>query len=109
MQFDRLNRKLEGITDASKKGNRVKDLFQLMTNSKEIWFEAYANIYSNQGAITKGVNDNTLDGFSEERIERIMERLKQKRHRFAPARLRQSVPRDGLPGWAGHRHRRIDR
>ena len=68
MQFDRLNRKLEGITDASKKGNRVKDLFQLMTNNKEIWFEAYANIYSNRGAITKGVNENTLDGFSEERI-----------------------------------------
>ncbi len=73
MQFDRLNRKLEGITDSSKKGNRVKDLFQLMTNNKEIWFEAYANIYSNQGAITKGVNDNTLDGFSEGRIEGIIE------------------------------------
>lgn len=86
MQFDRLNRKLEGISNSSKKGNRVKDLFQLMTNNKEIWFEAYANIYSNQGAITKGVNDNTLDGFSEERIEGIMERLKQKRYRFAPAK-----------------------
>jgi group II intron reverse transcriptase/maturase len=86
MQFDRLNRKLEGITDASKKGKCVKDLFQLMTNNKEIWFEAYANIYSNKGAITKGVNDNTLDGFSEERIEGIMERLKQKRYRFAPVK-----------------------
>jgi RNA-directed DNA polymerase len=86
MQFDRLNRKLEGITDASIKGNRVKDLFQLMTNNKEIWFEAYANIYSNKGAITKGVNDNTLDGFSEERIEGIMEQLKQKRYRFTPAK-----------------------
>ena len=86
MQFDRLNRKLEGITDASKKENRVKDLFQLMTNNKEIWFEAYANIYSNQGAITKGINNNTLDGFSEERIEGIMEQLKQKRYRFTPVK-----------------------
>ena len=86
MQFDRLNRKLEGITDASIKENRVKDLFQLMTNNKEIWFEAYANIYSNRGAITKGVNDNTLDGFSEERIEGIMEQLRQKRYRFAPVK-----------------------
>lgn len=86
MQFDRLNRKLEGISNASKNGNLVKDLFQLMTNNKEIWFEAYANIYSNQGAITRGVNDNTLDGFSEERIERIIEQLKQKRYRLAPVK-----------------------
>ena len=57
-----------------------------MTNNKEICFEAYANIYSNQGAITKGVNDNTLDGFSEERIEGIMEQLRQKRYRYAPVK-----------------------
>jgi len=41
---------------------------------------------SNKGAITKGINDNTLDGFSEERIERIMGQLKQKRYWFAPAK-----------------------
>ena len=86
MQFDRLNRKLEGISDASRKGNRVKDLFQLMTNNIEIWFEAYANIYSNQGAITKGVNNNTLDGFSAQRVFGIIEQLKQKRYRFTPVR-----------------------
>ena len=86
MQFDRLSKKLNGISDASKKGNRVQDLFKLMTNQKEIWFEAYANIYSNDGALTKGIKDNTLDSFSEQRVDEIMERLKKAKYRFTPAR-----------------------
>jgi RNA-directed DNA polymerase len=36
--------------------------------------------------MSQGINDNTLDGFSEERIEGIMEQLKQKRYRFTPVK-----------------------
>ena len=86
MQIDRLSKKLEGISDASKKGRRVKDLFRIMTNCRELWLEAYANIYSNKGAITEGVNANTLDGFSQERVERIIEKLRNKKYRFSPVR-----------------------
>ena len=86
MQLDRLSRKLEGISDASQKGRRVRDLFQMMTNCKELWFEAYANIYSNEGAITTGVNRNTLDGFSEERVDAIIDKLKRKKYKFRPVR-----------------------
>ena len=86
MQFDRLNRKLEGISDASRKGRPVQDLFKTMINCKEIWYEAYARIYSNKGAITEGISKNTLDGFSEARVEKIMEKLKSKIYRFSPAR-----------------------
>lgn len=86
MQLDRLSKKLEGISDASQKGRRVRDLFQMMTNCKELWFEAYANIYSNEGAITMGVNRNTLDGFSEERVDAIIDKLKRKKYKFRPVR-----------------------
>ena len=86
MRLARLNKKLEGIKDASKKGRKVQDLFQLMTNCKEIWYEAYARIYSNKGAVTKGVTDNTLDSFSKERVEKIIRKLKEKTYRFTPAR-----------------------
>ena len=86
MQLDRLLKKLEGISDASEKGRKVKDLFKTMTNCKELWFEAYANIYSNQGAITKGVNENTLDGLSLQRVEEIIDKLKRKEYKFTPAR-----------------------
>ena len=86
MQLDRLIKKLEGISDASEKGRKVKDLFKTMTNCKELWFEAYGNIYSNQGAITKGVNENTLDGFSLQRVEEIIDKLKRKEYKFTPVR-----------------------
>lgn len=86
MRFDRLIKKLEGISDASKKGRKVTDLFKIMANQKEIWFEAYANIYSNKGAITTGINNNTLDGFSFERVEKIREKLKDGQYKFTPVR-----------------------
>ena len=86
MQLDRLVKKLEGISDASEKGKKVEDLFKTMTNGKELWFEAYANIYSNQGAITKGVNENTLDGLSLQRVEKIIDQLKRKKYKFTPVR-----------------------
>ena len=59
MQFDRLNRKLEGLEKASKNGHRVKDLYRMMYQP-EIWQEAYANIYSNKGALAKGIDDDMV-------------------------------------------------
>lgn len=79
MQLDRLNRKLEGLEKASKNGHRVKDLYRMMY-LPEIWQEAYANIYSNKGALTRGVDDVTLDGMSHERIDNIIEKLKAGKH-----------------------------
>ena len=55
MQFDRLSKLLEGIEDASKKDYPIVNLYRLMY-MPEIWYEAYANIYSNKGALTKGVD-----------------------------------------------------
>jgi len=86
MRFDGLIKKLEGVEEASRKGRLVQDLFKTMTNQKEIWFEAYANLYSNKGAITLGVKDNTLDGFSLERVETIMEKLRNGKYKFTPVR-----------------------
>jgi len=85
MQFDGLSKRLEGISDASKKGYPIRNLYRLMY-MPEIWYEAYANIYSNKGAMTKGVNDNTLDGFSLPRVEKIIATLKEEMYKFAPVR-----------------------
>ena len=85
MPFDRLNKRLEGISDASKKEYPIRNLYRLMYN-KDIWYEAYARIYSNKGAITKGVNENTLDGFSSERVDRIISKLKETKYKFTPVR-----------------------
>lgn len=42
----------------------------------DIYYQAYKNLYANNGAATKGVNDDTADGFSEEKIAKIIASLK---------------------------------
>jgi group II intron reverse transcriptase/maturase len=78
-------RRLEALEDISKQGKRLNGLFRLLEN-RILWFEAYANIYANKGATTPGVDEVTLDGFSEERVTSIIERLKDGTYRFQPTR-----------------------
>jgi len=78
-------RRLEALGEISKQGKQLNGLFRLM-ESPLLWYEAYANIYSNEGAMTKGVDNTTLDGFSNERVESIVQRLREGRYRFKPTR-----------------------
>jgi hypothetical protein len=61
-------RRLEALGTISQQGKRVNGLFRLMENPI-LWHEAYANVYANRGALTKGVDTVTLDGFSQQRGE----------------------------------------
>ena len=84
-------KRLEALSEISKHGKRINGLFRLLENPI-LWHEAYANIYANKGAITPGVDKQTLDGFSEERVTSIMTRLKNGTYRFHPVR-RTYVPK----------------
>src|SRR5450759_5813717 len=84
-------RRLDGLREISQQGKQRNGLFRLLENPV-IWHEAYAKIYSNKGAMTPGVDGITLDGFSEERVMSIMERLKNGTYRFQPVR-RTYVPK----------------
>lgn len=45
----------------------------------DLYYVAYQNLYANKGAATKGVDNDTADGFSQEKIEKnhsISERWK---------------------------------
>jgi RNA-directed DNA polymerase len=86
MAFDRLSKRLEGLEDASKKGYQIQNLYHNMLYLPEIWQEAYARIYSNKGAMTKGINDNTLDGMSFQRIDGIIQALKEETYQPTPVR-----------------------
>jgi group II intron reverse transcriptase/maturase len=79
------NRKLEAIEQASRNGVKVKDLSRLM-NRPDIWFQAYANIYANKGAVTKGVDDTTMDGFSEDRVLNLIKLVKERLYKPKPVR-----------------------
>ena len=77
---------MNSIAKVSMSGRRVNGLFRLATNPEVLWKQAYANIYSNKGAITKGVDRNTLDGFSEERVNHLIGLLARREYCPKPVR-----------------------
>jgi len=85
MLTETVNRRLEALATISQHGKRLNGLFRLMENPL-LWHEAYANIYANMGALTEGVDEVTLDGFSESRVASIIMRLKAGTSRFKPVR-----------------------
>lgn len=84
-------RRLETIGTISREGKRINGLFRLMENPI-LWAEAYARIYANRGAVTKGVDNITLDGFSHERVEALIQQLRQGTYRPKPTK-RVSIPK----------------
>ena len=66
-------------------GRRVNGLFRLMKASL-LWEMAYQKIAPNKGAMTPGVDGETFDGFSPERVRSIIERLAAGTYRTQPVR-----------------------
>jgi group II intron reverse transcriptase/maturase len=86
MQSNDLNNRFRGIEDASKKGYRIRDLYKILCQSLEIWKMAYTHLYPNKGALTAGVEKDTMEDFSLPRAKRIIKRLKDNRYRPKPVR-----------------------
>ena len=60
---------------AQNKEYRFNRIYRILCNP-EMYIKAYANIYSNKGSSTCGTDDVTADGFSEDRINSIILKLK---------------------------------
>lgn len=78
-------RQLDVIRNASKEGNIITDCYRLMYK-RDLWTKAYAKLYPNSGNLTKGTSEETIDGFSLQKIDEIIEELKAGTFRFAPVR-----------------------
>lgn len=67
---------LEKISQNSKanKNEVFTRLYRYLLRT-DIYYVAYKNLYANSGASTKGVNDDTADGFSESKINEIIQKL----------------------------------
>ncbi len=52
----------------------------------DIYYIAYKHLYTNNGAGTKGVNEDTADGFSEEYVNKIIKALKNGTYQPKPVR-----------------------
>jgi group II intron reverse transcriptase/maturase len=94
------------LRERGRKGLPCDELYRQMFN-KSLYLLAYGNIYPSKGAMTPGAGDETADGMSEARIEKIIELMRGERYRFAPVR-RVFIPKKngklrplGLPSWSG--------
>ena len=91
MQPDRLSRRINTIGKLVQEGKQVRDLMKLVA-TPEIWERAYANIYANEGATTKGTDSVTQDGFSTERATNLIGLIVGKQYRPKPVR-RTEIPK----------------
>ncbi len=103
MLTDTAIRRMEALGTISKDGKRINGLYRLL-ETPLLWYEAYAHIYPNKGALTPGVDQTTLDGFSKERVEALIQGLKNGTYRPKPTR-RVYIPKAngktrplGIPG-----------
>ncbi len=93
------------LRERGRKGLPCTQLYRQMFN-RELYLTAYGNIYSNQGAMTPGANEETADGMSEEKIEQIIGLMRNERYRFSPARRIYIQKKNGrlrplgLPSWS---------
>ncbi len=92
MRSEVVEKRLTSILVLSRQGKRINGLFRLLS-CPSIWERAYEDIAVNDGALTPGVDPtNTLDGFSLERVKRIIASVMDGSYRFAPAR-RHYIPK----------------
>ena len=95
---------LNVIRDRGKRGLPLEDIYRQLYN-RELYLRAYGRLYSNQGAMTKGITSETVDGMSLAKIDRLIDELRDERFRWTPVR-RVNIPKSngktrplGIPTW----------
>jgi len=97
---------LDIISNRGKQKLPLYRIYRLLYN-KKFFLMAYKNIYANHGAMTKGVTNETVDGMSIPKMNRVIDKLKRETYRFAPVR-REYIQKKGskkqrplgLPTWS---------
>ena len=96
---------LNVLRERGRRGLSCDELYRQLFNP-QLYLLAYGRIYSNHGAMTAGVTQETVDGMSLAKIGRIIDAMRHERYRFSPAR-RVYIPKKngklrplGLPTWS---------
>ena len=86
---------LNSLTDHSKNTEyQYERLYRILFN-KEMYLTAYQKIYVNKGNMTKGSDGKTIDGMSLERINMLIEQLKNESYQPNPSRRVYIKKKDG--------------
>src|SRR5919198_959540 len=93
------------LRDRGRRGLPLNELYRQLFNP-HLYLLAYGRLYSNQGAMTPGVDGETPDGMSVAKVGRIIDALRHERYRFQPVK-RVHIPKKngktrplGLPSWS---------
>lgn len=83
----------------------LEDIYRQLYN-RDLYLQAYGRLYRNHGAMTSGATQETVDGMSLEKIDAIIDAVRQERYRWMPVR-RTYIPKKsgklrplGLPTWS---------
>lgn len=76
---------LDVIRDRGKRGLNLENVYRQLFNPA-LYLEAYARIYRNAGAMTKGMTQETADGMSVGKIEDLIDLVRHERFRWTPVR-----------------------
>lgn len=76
---------LEAMWKLGEKGTPLTRVYRQLYNEK-LYLAAYAKLYRNDGALTKGTSEETIDGMNLNRIQETIEEMKHERFKFPPAR-----------------------
>src|SRR6201997_2636208 len=96
---------LDVLRERGRRGLPLTQLYRQLFNP-QLYLLAYGRIYANKGAMTAGVTQETVDGMSLGKIDRIIGAMRAERYRFRPVR-RVHIPKKngklrplGLPTWS---------
>jgi retron-type reverse transcriptase len=93
------------VQEYGKRKLPLKNIYRLLYNP-DLYLRAYARLYSNKGAMTKGTTSETVDGMKLEKINDIIEKLRYERYRWKPARRVYILKKNGkmrplgMPPWS---------
>lgn len=96
---------LSVIQERGKQKLPLERVYKLLYN-RELYLLAYAKLYSNNGAMTKGVTDETVDSMSLKKIDNIIAALRDEKYQWTAVK-RVYIPKKsgkrrplGLPTWS---------
>src|SRR5215813_5983175 len=93
------------IQDRGKRQLPLDDVYRQRYNPA-MSLRSYAKLYKNQGAMTPGITEETVDGMSREKMAKIIEAIRYERWQWTPVRrLRKEKPKGGkrplgMPTWS---------
>ena len=93
------------VNERGQRGLPLEGLYRLLFQ-RDLYLRAYAKLYRNAGAMTRGVTPETVDGMSLAKIDAIIGALRFERYRWTPVR-RTYIPKKngklrplGMPTWS---------